>query len=155
MKCRHIRKNPDEELRRLERLALSGDELALDRLHHQRTRSGLPAHSHWCDACIFLGSQPIVGKVKLAEDEYLGCAYPFYDFYYCPGKQNLGGSLLARFGCVDSLYSSWPLDVYLSAPELQRGIRQQIYELARARNLIPSGRTSRPWGWPVEGRAHP
>lgn len=135
MRCRHIRRNPDEELRRLERLAAAGDALALDRLHHYKTRSGLPAHYHYCDGCVFLGSQPITTWEHPRASEELGCSYHFYDFYFCP-SQSLGGSMIARYGCEDSKYASWPLDVYLSQPAIQNGVRKYIYDAAQARDLI-------------------
>lgn len=136
MRCRHIRRNPDEELRRLERAAASGDALALDRLHHQRARSGLPAHYHDCADCIFLGSEPII-LIYPRDVEYLECAYPSYDFYFCSGAASrLSGSLIARFACNPSQYESRALDIHISVPEVHHGPIHRAYELALARGLF-------------------
>lgn len=125
-----------EELRRLEREAASGDPLALDRLHRCKARSGLPAHYHDCDGCVFLGSEPITTWKEPRNTDELGCNYHFYDLYYCPSSNVLGGSLLARYACNGSQYASWPLDVYLAHPEIQDGIRKRIYDLAIAHGLV-------------------
>jgi hypothetical protein len=140
MRCRHIQRNPDEELRRLERAAASGDAQALDRLHHQRARHGLPTHYHDCDSCIFLGSATTaIAYMEEVDVEYLGCNHHFYDFYFCGGPaSSLSGSLIARFACNPSQYQSRALDVHISMPMAHhRGPIQRAYELALARGLIP------------------
>jgi hypothetical protein len=143
-----FQRNPDDEIRSLERQARMGDAEAQAKLQQWQDRvSWSPKHQHYCDSCVFLGSRPH----KHFTDEFAteeNCSHNYLDFYYCGGSAastSLGGTVLARFGCNDSQYSSMPVDVILTSEDLKKGTYGDIYRLAQGAGLIKP-RPKRP-GW--------
>jgi len=130
-----FQRNPDEEMRKLERLARLGDVEAQERLLRWRARITGSKHLHDCDSCVFLESRPHDCGPVLEEN----CNHSSLDLYYCVGPASsisLGGTVLARFGCDVSQYSSMPVDVILTSEDLMRGTYGDIYRLAQQAGLI-------------------
>lgn len=75
------------------------------------------AYDHDCDACEFLGH--IAGPNPYDA----GTPYQRWDLYYCPSSER--GTILARYGDVDSEYLSCPLSILRQGghhPALQWGL---------------------------------
>jgi len=90
---RRRRRNPDEDIRRLERIYRQEPTWEnLAKLQRAQIRAGHIQFIHDCDACILMESN---------REEAL-------DYYYCPqSAPDMGGSLLARYGSEGSEYASY------------------------------------------------
>lgn len=94
------RRNPDENWRKIEREyrvdATPGNYI---RLQRARQRAGLQNYIHYCQDCVFLGTD-LEGSER-------------FDYYHCTPHLQSQGSLIARYGNIDREYLSWPADILI------------------------------------------
>lgn len=122
---RRRRRNPDEDLRRLERIfAQDSTWENLNNLQVAKIRAGLIQFHHDCDACILMETN---------RDDRL-------DYYYCPkSSSDMGGSLLARYGSEGPEYASYPV---VTAKQIHNTNRPharavtKLVDLARERGFV-------------------
>lgn len=119
---RRRRRNPDETIRRLERIySQEATWENLTNLQTAKIRAGLIQFHHDCDACVLLESN--------REDSF--------DYYYCPSSSKaLGGSLLARYGSEGPEYASYPVVTAKQIATTGRQPAHRLVSLARQRGFV-------------------
>lgn len=155
-----LRRNPDDELRRLERTAAQGDPQGRHALRLARLRAGQPMFQHNCDRCIFLGSEKLIDL-----DNYVSEHPPveiLYDYYFCPAggastRVDVGqhpenfdqATLVWRRGDESGEYSSFTIGNVLAllsarqmtnaTPSLQDHVYITMLQWAFRRDLLTEG----------------
>jgi transcriptional regulator with XRE-family HTH domain len=124
---RRIRRNPDEEIRRLERV-YQADPTADNYARYQTAllRSGAIHYLHDCTGCILMHSE--VGPSPVFSDHRLT---PL-DYYFCSSPS--GGSLIIRYGDDGPQYTSYPVDIALSMYD-HRDVENELPHLHTAMEL--------------------